>query len=288
MKKFKKIYIEITNICNLSCDFCPKTKRSLSYMSVELFETILNKVRGSTDYLYFHVMGEPLLHPQIGFFLEKCHEYDYMVNLTTNGTLIDRVSDRLIGKKALRQINFSLHSFDSNASNYSMNTYINKIFDFIDLVRKEGNIKISLRLWNLSKDKKDEKNSYILNRIKKQFELDDTFEDLVSKYNALKIAEDIYLNQAARFDWPNIELNEINTRGFCYGLRDQLAILVDGTVVPCCLDGEGIVRLGNINEDSVSEILQSSRAKELYEGFSNRQVVEELCKKCDYRMRFNI
>ncbi|HIS11510.1 MAG TPA: radical SAM protein, partial [Candidatus Onthocola stercoravium] len=66
----KKVYVEITNNCNLDCSFCIKNTRKSMFMSEDNFEVILNKLKNTTSYLYFHVMGEPLLHPLINEFID--------------------------------------------------------------------------------------------------------------------------------------------------------------------------------------------------------------------------
>ena len=287
MKKYKKIYIEITNVCNLLCEFCPKTKRHPEFMRRELFEEILWKIKGHAQYLYFHVMGEPLLHPEIGLFLELCHKYGYVVNITTNGTLIEEALEHIISKPALRQVNFSLHSFEANTNQYSMDSYLDRIFKFIKVAQKERQLLTCLRLWNLSEDMKTKKNMDVLERIEREFCLDFKIEETLTKCRGIKIGANVFLSQAAEFEWPDIMKNEIPGKAFCYGLRDQIGILSDGTVIPCCLDREGIMNLGNIKEQEFAEIIEGKRAKAIYEGFSRREAVEELCKKCGYRTRFN-
>lgn len=287
MKKFKKTYIEITNICNLSCDFCPKTNRPAQFMSRELFEKILCEINGRSEYLYFHVMGEPLLHPEISLFLDLCHKHGYRVNITTNGTLTDKAADSIISKPALRQVNFSLHSFEANMNEYPVDNYLDKIFKFIYRSGKERELLICLRLWNISEDGKNKKNRYILQRIEQEYRLSFTIEEKLTPCSGIKLAENVFLNQAATFDWPDIRQADMDGKGFCYGLRGQVAILVDGTVVPCCLDGEGIIKLGNIKEQDFNSIIHSKRAREFYEGFSRREAVEALCRKCGYRARFS-
>jgi len=297
MKKFKKTYIEITNVCNLSCDFCPKTKRSAEFMKLSTFENILKQIKGHSEHIYFHVLGEPLLHPELEDFLRLSNEYGYIVNLTTNGTLIDKAKNVLIRSEALRQINFSLHSFDANPINNPMESYLNRIIAFTKEAREKTNIIVALRLWNLqesllnsnnNKESQKEKNRHILEKLEEAFNLDYKIEEKLLPERGIKLAPKVFLNQASRFNWPNTLNENVTEKGFCYGLRDQIAILVDGTVVPCCLDGEGVINLGNINKASFSEIIEGSRAKAIYEGFSNREVVEELCRKCDYRIRFTL
>lgn len=292
MKKFKKVYIEITNVCNLSCNFCPRSNRKPEFMNIELLEKILIQLQTYSKYIYFHVKGEPLLHPLIGDFLTLAETYGYKVNLTTNGTLIDKCRHELINKTSLRQVNFSLHSFDANIKTTTIENYINEILDFAVEASANTNIISALRLWNLNENRQinivSEKNDSILKLIEKKFNLAFNIKDELLKGRGLKLSNNIYLNPASKFNWPDINNNSIDNHiGFCHGLRDQVAILVDGTVVPCCLDGEGIINLGNINNEEFKTIIENPRANALYDGFSNRKVIEPLCQKCDYRRRFD-
>lgn len=308
MRKFKKFYIEITNVCNLACSFCPETKRRAEFMNIETFCKILDQIKPYTEYLYFHVKGEPLLHPELDNFLDICEEKGFKVNITTNGTLINQVKDKLMNKPALRQINFSLHSFDGNegfsarsnnqeeagndkgAGYNGKEDYINNIINFIKEARLKTDVIIGLRLWNLTKDntvnKSDNKNRAILEIIEKEFNLAFQIEEMVSSVRGIKIGDRLFLNQDHEFTWPDLKEIEDDGRGFCYALRNQAAILVDGTVVPCCLDGEGILKLGNIHDTQFSEIIMNERAENIYRGFSKREAVEELCRKCGYRKKF--
>ena len=116
MKKYKRVYIEITNVCNLSCSFCPLTKRAKSFLDEEKFVHILNEVSPYTDYIYLHLMGEPLLNPGLEVFLEEAYKKGVKVNITTNGTLLKKNKEILLNSKSLRQVNISLHSFEANDS----------------------------------------------------------------------------------------------------------------------------------------------------------------------------
>lgn len=291
MKKFKKTYIEITNVCNLNCEFCPKCKRTPEFMKIQLFEKILGEIKNHSNHIYFHVKGEPSLHPELGTFLDMAHIYGYKVNLTTNGTLIETLNKTLLNKPALRQINFSLHSFDANTKTTTIEKYLYDILTFAKEASMNTNIIFALRLWNLSEDNRinlsENKNRSILTQIEDAFNLNYMIEEKLTHQRGIKLAQNVYLNQASRFNWPDITESEDNLRGFCYGLRDQVAILVDGTVIPCCLDGEGIINLGNIKYTHFKDIIENERATALYNGFSNRNVVEPLCQKCDYRRKFN-
>ncbi|MCB2294626.1 radical SAM protein [Clostridium algoriphilum] len=291
MKKFKKFYIEITNVCNLSCSFCPQTCRAPEFMSIETFIKILDQIKPYTDYIYFHVKGEPLLHPKLDEFLNLSYKKGFKVNITTNGTLISKVKDKLILAPSLRQINFSLHSFDGNECSSNKYEYINNIISYVKESIDKTDTLFSLRLWNLDKDNitnlKTKKNCDLLFEIENAFNLSYKIEEEIIPGRGIKICDKVYLNQDYEFQWPDLNAIEDISPGFCYGLRNQVAILVDGSVVPCCLDGDGIINLGNIHGTNFSEIIESQRASDIFNGFSRREAVEELCRKCGYRKKFN-
>ncbi|MGE7675357.1 radical SAM/SPASM domain-containing protein [Lysinibacillus sp. NPDC094403] len=291
MRTFKKVYIEITSVCNLACSFCPPTARAKGLIKVEQFNKILDEIRPHTKYIYLHVKGEPLLHPRIDQLLDAAHEKGFKVNITTNGTLIKKNREKILGKPALRQINFSLHSFDGHEGSENREKYLGDILDFVR-ASKEYNTIISYRLWNLQRDHVTDiaarRNRETLEILENEYNLDYRIEEKVQPGKGVKIANNIYLNQDHEFKWPSLLEPEDEGKGFCHALRSQAAILVDGTVVPCCLDGEGVINLGNVNEKSFTDIVQGERANNIVDGFSRREAVEELCRKCGYRQKFGM
>ncbi len=290
VKQFKKFYLEITSVCNLACSFCPPTLRAKQFVSPEDFAFRLDQIKPHTSYINLHVKGEPLLHPQLGTLLDISYEKGFKVNITTNGTLIKKRREHLINKPAIRQMNFSLHSFDDNIGLRNKDTYMANIISFVKEQVAKTDMIVSFRLWNLSKDNKTnlelQRNRELLSMIEEAFNLDFQIEEKVEPGGGIKIAERVYVNQDYQFKWPSLDEEEDDGRGFCYGLRNQAGILSNGTVVPCCLDGEGVINLGNIYEKSFSEIIESERARNLVDGFSRRVAVEELCRKCGFRQRF--
>lgn len=291
MKTFKKVYIEITSVCNLACSFCPPTSRKADIIKLDAFNNILDQIKPHTNYIYLHVKGEPLLHPRIDELLDASNKKGFKVNITTNGTLIKKNRDKLLGKPALRQMNFSLHSFDGHEGSTNREEYLSNIFSFAREAA-ELNVIISLRLWNLDQDNvtnaKKSRNRETLEILEKEFNLDYKIEEKVVPGRGVKIADRIYINQDHEFQWPSLQAPEDDGKGFCHALRSQAAILVDGTVVPCCLDGEGVINLGNINNTPFSEIVDGERANNLFDGFSRREAVEEMCRKCGYRKKFGV
>ena len=232
------------------------------------------------------------MHPDIDKLLDISYDKGFKVNITTNGTLLSKVGEKLLNKPSLRQINISLHSFDGNNGMENKDDYLDNIFRFIKSTKNNKEIIIALRLWNLTEDnvfnKEINKNKEILDRIQLEFNLPFKIEDIINSQKGFKIQDKIYLNQDFEFIWPDLNNEDFGREVYCYGLRNQIGILVDGTVVPCCLDGEGKIPLGNIYNEPLNQILSGTRARKIYEGFSKRVIVEEMCRKCGYRTRFNL
>ena len=273
----RKAYLEITNICNLSCSFCPGTKREKRFMPVSDFEVLAGKLRAHTEYLYFHLMGEPLLHPELEKLLEIAGGLGFKVIITTNGTLLEKRGESLINSAAVHKVNISLQSFEANAGG-ELKSYITSCAGFAAKAADAGKICV-LRLWNHN-------GLESLNGEIKEI-LEGFFPAPWAKSRmSLALREKVWLEPGEKFDWPDLTVEELGNSCFCYGLRDQVGVLCDGTVVPCCLDHNGDIALGNLLKDSLEEIMSTNRAKAIYEGFSKRQAVEELCRRCGYARRF--
>lgn len=277
MKRFNKIYLEISNICNLCCAFCPGTKRQKKALTEEEFIRLLPKLRPYSDYLYFHLMGEPLCHPKLGRFLELAGDTGFKVILTTNGTLLQKQQETLLTAPALHKVNISLHAFEANDLSVPFETYLSGCFSFGNAA--EGNKIIVYRLWN--QGGADEMNTQILSTMESFFP-----KPWKEDRRGIRIGEKVFLEYGDKFDWPDLTAPEGSHRVFCYGLRDQIGVLCDGTVVPCCLDHEGDLALGNLFEQELKDILETPRAKAIYDGFTDRTASEELCRKCGYARRF--
>ena len=282
MNRFTRAYLEITNVCNLACAFCPGTQRSPQFIEPDAFRHAALELRPYTDYLYFHLMGEPLLHPELERLLEIAGELGFRVNLTTNGTLLGHAMPVLLRAPALRKVGISLHSFEANRPAEGLDRYLEETFAFVKRATEAGVI-CELRLWNGGGA--DAMNDRILTRVRETFGLPDSIPE--GAYD-LKLRERLHLVTAEQFDWPDIARQDTQEQLFCRGLRDQIGVLVDGTVVPCCLDSEGTIALGNLFGQPLEEILRGRRAQNIYEGFSQRTAVEELCKRCGYARRFGL
>lgn len=297
MKKYKKVYIEITNICNLNCSFCPGHKRRPKEMSAADFKAVLDKTHHIGENFYLHLMGEPTAHSQFGEIIDICNSYNIRPNITTNGTLLAKQADIILSKD-VRNVSISLHSFEANDINKPLQNYLGDITEFCKKALGSKTV-AELRLWNMSRESLADQTSFnhrIVEFLRTNLDLDfdiyskisETFFTMeANRKKNFRLKENIFLGMSEQFSWPSLDFSPKEVcKGFCYGLRNQIAILSDGTVVPCCLDSNGDMPLGNIFEDSIENIVNSPRAKNIYNGFTNHKAVEPLCQSCGYMKKY--
>ena len=274
---YSRVYIEITNICNMNCSFCHGHSRAPYSINEEEYAHILRELKGKTKYIYHHLMGEPLIHPLLPKFIQKAIDEGFRPMITTNGTMLDKAGNSLL-IKGLHKINISLHSFEKDSVEEHEN-YIRKVAAFSKKAHEIG-ILISLRLWNNGFD--EDKNDTAVKVLKKEI----SGEWYVMKNGGYHIRNGLFLEWGDRFEWPDENAPEGDASVYCHGLSDHFGILCDGTVVPCCLDSEGVINLGNVFNETLSDILASPRAKAITEGFRNRKTTEDLCRRCGYARKF--
>ena len=276
---FKKIYIEITNVCNLNCKFCPDTNRKKEFMSLEKFEEAIKKIYKLTKLVTLHVKGEPLLHKDLENILKILEKYNLKTNITTNGTLIKDKLEIIKKSNAVRQINFSIHSMVQNENINKQ--YLTDIFESVEELKDSI---ISYRLWNLQNIKDNNINNDIINQIEDYYNIPNLKQQLLEN-EFIKLRENVFINQDTEFEWPNLNNKPIIEKGRCLALREQVAILVDGTVVPCCLDNNGDIPIGNIFEETMEDILNKEKSITIKKNFENGAITCNLCKTCGFLKR---
>lgn len=273
---YSRVYVEITNICNMRCSFCHGHSRPPRQMTEAEYAHILEQLDGKTQYIYHHLMGEPLVHPLLPRFIEMARDAGFHPMLTTNGTLLDSRGDALLDK-GLHKVNISLHSFEGDSQDTHAN-YIRKIADYAEKANELGTL-ISLRLWNNGCD--EGRNDTTLTLLRESLP-----GQWVENSRGYRIRDRLFLEWGDRFDWPDLNAPDYGQQVFCHGLGDHFGILCDGTVVPCCLDSDGRIALGNVFQEDLTDILSTSRATAIVEGFRQRKVPEVLCRHCGYARRF--
>ena len=307
------IYIEITDACNLNCSFCPCGKdpdgvqganpensgRSRNFMGSELFERCIGEAAKQAQNVYFHILGEPTLHPGFVHYLKSLEFSPLKLNLTTNGTTIARVGERLLESTALRQVNFSTHAFGEVEMDLA-EKYLQGVLDFCQMaLAKRPDLYINLRLWNAGNfpdaNRQRDWSRILLARVAQTFgftgnDIPDP-EHFCSRHKSFPVKGRLYLHQDSRFEWPELDerreaRDEGYVQGTCHALKTHVGILHDGRVVACCLDSQGKITLGNIQDQPLDDILKGPLAKTLREGFEKHELRHPLCKNCNYCRRF--
>lgn len=292
-KRFSKVNIEISNICNLQCSFCPEVVREKKMMSPEVFRQIIPQLVPLTDQVCLHLMGDPLVHPKLEEFIEICAASAMPIFLVTNGTLLRERQAELLLHPIIRQVNFSLHSFHDNFPDVDPTSYLERVFAFTERAFEvQPELYVNFRLWNLQETRgAGVQNRSMLARVAERFGVEispDLYENIdVKKQKSLRLKNRLYLHFDTEFIWPSLDLPILGEKGTCYGLSNHFGILAEGTVVPCCLDKEAAIPLGRVPEQTVLEIIDSPRAKAILQGFRDRKLVEDLCRRCQYIERFN-
>ena len=230
-------------------------------------------------------MGEPLLHPELGEFLKIADEFGFAVSITTNGTLIEKRKDTIFeNKDVIQKISISLHAHEANVMKKSVDDYLSDVISFAkEFSSMDKNV--VFRLWNLDTAErcgKNTENAEIIDKLIAEYP-----DEWQKRYSGYRLAYRTFLELDGIFTWPSESDAEPTDEGRCRGLINQIAILADGTVVPCCLDSEGAIPLGNIFESTLNDILSSKLAKEMSDGFKNGKMVHPVCKKCTYARRFS-
>ncbi len=273
---YSRVYVEITNICNMNCSFCHGHSRTPGKMSLSEFSHILDQLAGKTKYIYYHLMGEPLTHPELPVFLELAKQKGFHSVITTNGTLLKKRGEEMIAA-GLHKVNISLHSFEEESGIRQLD-YLSQVAEFAKAATARGVI-VSLRLWNKGHD--EGRNDHALTCLHHLFP-----QPWTENTRGYRIQDRLFLEWGDRFQWPDAAAPVQGDSVFCYGMKEHFGILLDGSVVPCCLDSEGAITLGNVFRQALSEILESPRAKAMVHGFRCRKATEELCRRCGYAQRF--
>lgn len=288
--KFHRAYVEVTNICGLACTFCPPKSQPTQTMEPAFFQQVLEELQGRTDEIALHVMGDPLVLSNLTDYLDIAADLGFKVMITTSGFYLDQMRRQQLFHPAVRQINVSLNSFNKNAVSRSFDDYLGAVLSLCD--EKQSALKeifINLRLWNLDELHSEAPfNRILFERLEEHFNLEKGYiaGHSLKERQGIRLAYKTLLHFDRYFEWPSLERPVVGD-GYCHGLGGQIAVLADGRVVPCCLDGEGIMELGNLHEINLDRILTSKRSMAITEGFSRGIAVEELCKRCSYKERFN-
>ncbi len=283
------MYVELTNVCGLSCSFCPPKELPQEVMDLPFFDKILKQAKSYTKEIACHVMGDPLTLPNLHLYLDAIHRHGLVAMLTTSGYFLKKQSYDTLFHPCVKQINISLNSFNKNDTALGFGQYIEPVLALCDAkVQRHEQGFINLRVWNLDELMSELVfNQMVFESLSSHFGISlDVEEIYLKRPKSIRLAPKVLLHFDDYFEWPSLD-NQHYGDGRCQGLQSHIAVLASGKVVPCCLDGDGIIELGNLHHHRLEEILSLQRTQSIIEGFQAGKAVEELCQKCAYKERFN-
>jgi len=287
--KFYRIYIELTNVCGLTCSFCPTKELPNKEMDLDFFESVIKQARHYTKEIACHVVGDPLTQSNLHTYLDIIHKHGLKAMLTTSGYFLKKHSYETLFHPCVKQINISLNSFNKNDTSLTFEQYITPILKLCEAkLEREEELFINLRVWNLDEMMSERTfNDTLFKKLSNTFDVDLNLDTVYEERpKSIRLASKILVHFDNYFQWPSLK-NKNYGHGTCQGLSSHIAILASGKVVPCCLDCDGIIELGDLHKSSLSEVLESKRSVKMLEGFREDKAVEELCQKCSYKDRFN-
>jgi len=288
--KFYRIYIELTNVCGLNCSFCPTKELPVKQMDLSFFESIISQAKKYTNEIACHVLGDPLTQSNLHEYLNIIEKYKLKAVLTTSGYFLKKHTLDTLFHPAVKQINISLNSFNKNETALTFEQYICPVLELCkNKLARDESLFINLRVWNLDNEMSEQNfNEMLFKRLSKTFDVVLNLDDIYkNRPKSIRLASKVLLNFDTYFEWPSLN-NQYYGDGTCQGLQSHIAILANGNVVPCCLDCDGVINLGNLHEKNLKEILTGKRVLNMLNGFKDGKAVEELCQKCSYKERFSL
>lgn len=272
---FKRIYIELSNYCNLNCVFCTPKDKFNRRLTLDQYIHIFNQAKEYTKEVCLHVLGEPLIHPNIYEILKYTNQSDCKIMISTNGRVLPKMED--IFNYRIDTFNISLHStYDMNDDKRIQFLY--ELLEFIKKYQDKYTSVFHLRLWANTNEKIKEANDKIKAFLFKYYNYNSEI------FDRIRLKERVILTYENEFEWPNLNNDEYSD-GYCLGGKTHIGILANGTVVLCCLDASGNTNLGNIFDQSLKDILNKEKYLNAIKGFKENKCYLQLCKHCRYKRR---
>ena len=286
--KFYRVYVELTNICGLKCTFCPPQIIPTHTMSLEFFEHVLDELTPYTKEIAYHMGGDSLALSNLSAYLDLTCKKHLRGMITTSGYFLRKHDLHTLMHPALKQINISINSYNKNTMSLSFEEYMEPIIKLCAYKREHNpDLFINLRLWNMD-DAQSERafNEKLFVYLEKAFGVPLHVNTLYDeKPRSIRLAEKVLLHFDTYFEWPTLCSSE-SSEGTCLGLSSHFGILSNGVVVPCCLDKDGVMALGDLHVNTLKQILKTPKTHAIIEGFKHHKAVEALCQKCTYKHRF--
>ncbi len=320
--RLERIHLEVTNVCNFKCEFCPDAimQRKRGHMDLALLEKTLDEIAQNrlAKIVAFHLMGEPLIYPHIFEAIEMACSRRLNLHLTTNGSTFHIRPEHIqrLVRSGIPKVTISLQTPDPNTfiirgapPNLKPEQYFEGITQYVqaNLADANSSTRVHLKFLDTTphpflvphktmhvvegkeqmqqqlREWSDRLLAHLPNRPSAEQIEQKLAKHKPGRWQVIELTPKLALETFPLDSWGNVESTTVvpASFGYCNGTTDQAGILYDGTVVPCCKDYEGQIPLGNLNSNTLSNILDhQSPACGLRAGFDKFQVTHPVCQRC--------
>lgn len=313
-----RLHVELTNRCNFACEFCPDGRmgRPRAQMPLSMVEEILDQAGrdGIARQIHFHVMGEPLLHPDLARAVWLARRRGMEAWVTTNGSLLSRETVRDLAAADMTRLVVSVQTPDAatfalrGAGSLSFEEYRRRVVDAVRLfLEPGGTMRLTLVFFanplhryfapNAPRARVGEScrvlRGHMESWVRAAFEgtaregeipkiLARTARAGILKEGPIPVAERVEFRVRILGNWAGHFDREITPArlGFCPGLSENFGILSNGDYVICCTDFDGRTVLANFARTPLREYLALPEVREIARGFRRYRVVHPYCRQC--------
>lgn len=304
----RRIYLELTSLCNFKCSFCPypSLKKFRPDIDINLAKKILRDIKNIPyRIVYFHNIGEPLLYNNIGEIFSYCDRIGIKYGLTTNGFLLEKNFD-IINNSGMLQLNISYQStreelHAERKTGLSLIQYREMIISNIKKLKASGfKGEIRIKILTTGRDsffanrkfsniesieeliREIDEFNYLLQGVRMGKSQKSKLLDIdINKHARIQLIPGIFVETFPFLSWGNYNQKVFSAFfGRCNAIVEQLLITSDGNVLPCCYDVKSDLIIGNARDDSLKNILHSSNACNFMADCSSIFNKHYRCQKC--------
>ncbi len=320
--RLERIHLEVTNVCNFKCEFCPDAimQRKRGHMDLALLEKALDEIAENrlAKIVAFHLMGEPLIYPHIFEAIRGACDRHLNLHLTTNGSTFHIRPEHIekLVTSGIPKVTISLQTPDPDTfairgapPNLQPEQYFEGITRYVkaNLEDARSSTRIHLKFLDTTphpflvphktmhvvegKEQMQQQLREWSDRLLTNLPTRPSSKEIEQKlathkpgrWQVIELTSKLALETFPLDSWGNVESATVvpASFGYCNGTTDQAGILYNGTVVPCCKDYDGQIPLGNINNNTLIDILdRESPACGLRADFDKFQVTHPVCQRC--------
>lgn len=290
-----RVHVDVSGLCNERCVHCflpDSFKRGA--MSKELFNRIIEQCNACNVLNITISGGEPMLNPNLPYFIEVCRDNNFSINVLSNLTLLTDEYVRLFESTPLLSIQTSLYSMNPEIhdSITQHNGSFKKTKKAIEILHKH-NIPMQINC-PIMKQNMDSYQSVLSWARSLNVEassdymlfgsIDGSNKNIQCRLSIPEV-ESIIHQQGTDVKLENRSENAGDIGIICPVCTNSLCISHYGDVYPC--EGLQSIHLGNIKEDSLANIWDNSplveRLRELsYDDFPKCCTCEDkdYCSRC--------